>query len=343
MTLNKPIFISMLMLSLAGCSGAGADDADQPTPVALVSMAPAIPGDLQQTLTLYGAVQKDSASQYSLSAPVESVVSDVAAPVGSAVRAGQLIVRLTPSPNSRAMMAKSAADNRAAQQALARAIRLRADGLASDADVESARSAAITAAAQQSASIAQARGLGLYARASGHVESVPVNRGDLVAAGTTIATLSQWGTVRASFGISPEAARQLSSGAPIRISAASGGNAYPAKILSINPSVDPQTRLATLVVALPADAGFTPGQPLSASVPLANAAHGVTIPYAALLDDGGQPYVYVVQGGVAHRHDVTTGPSSGDRIVIVKGVAAGDRVVTTGVTGLEDGMKVRTK
>lgn len=335
--------LMIALFSLAGCSGAEPDAEDQPTPVALVSMAPAVPGDLQQTLTLYGAVQKDSASQYSLSAPMEAMVVDVAAPVGTTVRAGQLIVRLRPSPNSQASIAKNASDARAAQQALARAIRLRGDGLVSDADVETARAAAAAAAAQQAASMAQTRGLGLYARATGHVEAIPVNRGDLVTAGTTIATLSQGGAVRASFGISPQAARQVPVGTPIRIGAASGGPLYPATILSINPTVDPQSRLASLYVALPAATGFTPGQPLSASLPLAGTAHGVIIPYAALLDDGGQPYVYVVQGGVAHRHDVTTGPADGDRIVIVKGVAAGDRVVTAGVTGLEDGMKVRVK
>jgi membrane fusion protein (multidrug efflux system) len=69
----------------------------------------------------------------------------------------------------------------------------------------------------------------------------------------------------------------------------------------------------------------------------------LTIPYAALLDDGGQPYVYVVAGGIAHRHDVTTGATSGDRIAITKGVSAGDQIVTQGGTALEDGMKVRTK
>jgi membrane fusion protein (multidrug efflux system) len=69
----------------------------------------------------------------------------------------------------------------------------------------------------------------------------------------------------------------------------------------------------------------------------------VTIPYEAILDDGGQPYVYVVANGIAHRHDVVTGPSSGTRITIIKGVSAGDIVVVQGGTAVEDGMKVRTK
>ena len=75
----------------------------------------------------------------------------------------------------------------------------------------------------------------------------------------------------------------------------------------------------------------------------AAAASGLTIPYAALLDDGGQPFVYVAKDGVAHRHDVETGPATGDRIAIIKGISVNDQVVTQGGTALEDGMKVRTK
>ena len=69
----------------------------------------------------------------------------------------------------------------------------------------------------------------------------------------------------------------------------------------------------------------------------------LAIPYAALLDDGGQPFVYVVQAGIAHRRDVTTGAAEGDRIAVTSGVKAGDLVVTQGGTALEDGMKVRTR
>ncbi|PTS90786.1 efflux RND transporter periplasmic adaptor subunit, partial [Sphingomonas sp. HMWF008] len=64
---------------------------------------------------------------------------------------------------------------------------------------------------------------------------------------------------------------------------------------------------------------------------------------AALLDDGGQAYVYVVTGGVAHRRDITVGAPRGDRVAVSGAVLAGEAVVVAGGTAVEDGMKVRTK
>lgn len=336
-------FAFSLLPLLAACSGGTGESDNQATPVALVSLGIASKGSVQQMLTLYGAVQKDSTAQYALSTPVEAIVADIAKPVGSAVWTGDVVARLEASPTSRAAMTSAASAAKATKQAYARAQRLRADGLASDADVESARNAAAAAQAQQAAMTKSASDLMLRARTAGYVETVPVNPGDLLAPGSTVATLTRSGSQRAGFGIDPQAAAKLSPGTRIQISAGSGGTALIVPIESINTTVNPQTRLASVYARIPASAHVGPGQPLTAQVALAIRSDALAIPYGALLDDGGQPYVYVVEKGVAHRHDVVTGPSNGARIVIEKGVSPGDQVVTAGGTALEDGMKVRTK
>jgi RND family efflux transporter MFP subunit len=150
------------------------------------------------------------------------------------------------------------------------------------------------------------------------------------------------GDLRARFGIAPAAARRLS-GAPLQVKPAGGGASFDAPILSIDPTIDPQTRLASVFVEAPAGQGLGAGQALVAEAPLRQAGNAVTIPYAAVLDEGGQPYVFVVKGKVAHRHDVVTGATGGKLIQIVSGLAPGDEVVTEGGTALEDGMKVRTR
>ena len=332
-----------LLLLLAACSGGSGESDNKPAPVALVSLAPATKGNVERTLTLYGTVQNDSTAQYALSTPVEAIVSKIVKPIGSAVRAGDVVARLEPSPVSRAAMAKAAGDARAATQAYARAQRLRADGLASDADVESAHSAAVAAQAQQAAMSRSAHDMTLRARAAGYVETVPVNPGDLLAAGSPVATLTRSGAQRAGFGIDPQAAARLSRGTSIRVGIASGGALLTVPIDSIDTTVDPMTRLAAVYARIPAQSRLAPGQPLTAQVPLSSRSDALTIPYTALLDDGGQPYVYVVKDGIAHRQDVITGPSDTQRIAIVKGLAPGDQVVMAGGTALEDGMKVRTK
>jgi multidrug efflux pump subunit AcrA (membrane-fusion protein) len=110
-------------------------------------------------------------------------------------------------------------------------------------------------------------------------------------------------------------------------------------VVGVDPQIDPTTRLASVYARVPGT-GLGAGEPLRASLAVGATATGVSIPYSALLDDGGRSYVFVVKNGVAKSVDVSPGNSSGDRVQILKGLNPGDKVVTEGGTALEDGMKV---
>lgn len=332
-----------LAILLAAC-GAGEDAADsEAKPVALVALAPAQQGAVDETLTVYGAVEAGAMGKHVLAAPAEATVVAIEAPVGTKVGAGQVVVRLAPSPTSRLDYAKAATDAAAAQAAYARAQRLRADGLVSDADVETARAAAQSASATRASLGARNGALTLRAPTAGFVESVASAPGDLVAPGTAVASIAGSGNLRARFGIDPAQASRVRPGMVLRVTPPSG-IPFSAPVLSVDPVVDPTTKLASLFVNVPAGSGIGTNSALNGQLDLGSTGGAaLTIPYAALLDDAGQPYVFVVTKGVAHRRDVETGAVSGGRIVIVKGVKPGDQVVTEGGTALEDGMQVRTK
>lgn len=331
------------ILLLGGCSGAESGNDQAPDPTALVTMARAEQGAIAQTTTLYGATEAGAFGKQTLSAPAEAIVAQIVAPVGTRVVRGAVVARLSPGPNTRLDLAKASADARAADAAYARAQRLRGDGLVGDAEVESARAAAQAADATRTSLAGRAGALTLRAPADGFVETVAANPGDLVQSGAVIATIAKPGDQRARFGADPAVARALHPGQPIRIEATAGRAAFSVPIQSVDPVVDPQTRLASIFANIPANAGLTLGETLTGTVAVGGSGAALTIPYDALLDDGGQPYVFVVTGGVAHRHDVEAGAVAGDRVVITKGVVAGDQVVTQGGTAIEDGMKVRTK
>lgn len=339
--MNRQMAMAGLVL-LGGCSPSTNNSTQAPEPVALVTLAQVETGAIVQATTLYGAVESDASGKYVLSAPVEAIVGSIDAPVGTAVRPGQIVARLSPSPTARLDLVKASADARAAEQAYARATRLHADGLVGNAEVETARAAAQSAGAARASLSMRNGSLLLRAPRSGYVDSVTPSPGDLVAAGTAVATIAKLGDLRARFGVDPAIARGLRPGASLRI-ATSDGIPFTVPALSIDPVVDPLTRLASVFARIPANAGIGAGETLTAQVAVSAAIDGLTIPYAALLDDGGQPYVFVAAGGGAHRRDVTTGASNGDRITIAKGLKAGDLVVTEGGTALDDGMKVRTK
>ncbi len=332
----------MAALCLAACSGAP-DGTPGPDPVALVSLGRAQTGPIEDRALLYGAAENGGPGRIILAAPTEAIVVAIDAPVGSAVAAGQIIVRLAPSPTSRLDLARAATEARVAEQAFARAQRLRADGLVSNAEVDTARAAATSSRATLVSLSGRSNSLALRAPGAGYVDTISASPGDVVAPGAAVATIARSGDIRARFGVDPALARRLRPGSPIRVSPAGGEAGFVVPILSVNPVVDPQTRLASVFARLPAAAGIGPGETLTGEALVSATGAALTIPYAALLDDGGQPFVFVVANGRAHRRDVAAGPTAGNRVAITRGLRPGEAVVVQGGTALQDGMKVRVR
>jgi membrane fusion protein (multidrug efflux system) len=65
------------------------------------------------------------------------------------------------------------------------------------------------------------------------------------------------------------------------------------------------------------------------------------VPEEALVPSGGEQFVYRIRDGKAERVQVTPGIRRDAQVEIVKGLAAGDLVVTAGQLRLKDGAAVR--
>lgn len=332
------------VLLLTGCGGADAPtgnaSAEADAPVAEVRVSIATSGATNDTVTAYGATEAGPGNDRSVVTPAEAIVSHILAPTGTAVSTGQAIVVLLPSRTSRLDAARAASDARVADLALARTVRLRRDGLVSDAEVETARAASTTAHAALAGVGIAGGGLTLRASAAGTVQNLTARAGDQLAAGATVATIAGRGDVRARFGVDPAIAPRIHVGQMVQVQLLDGSAPVGAPVVGVDPGVDATTRLASVFVKIPGGVSRSPGEPLRATVQVGATTSGITVPYAALLDDGGRSYVFVIKDGVAHSVDVAPGSSSGDRIQIVRGLAPGDRVVVEGGTALEDGIKV---
>lgn len=347
---------TVLALVIAACSKSAPEAEKAPDPVAEIHSAPAEAGVAADSVTAYGVAEAGAGGERTLVAPIEATVAAVLAAPGTAVRAGQPIVTLTPGPTARVDLTKANTDAASAAATLARARRLRADGLMSDADVEVARAAAASAATLRASLAGREAGLVLRAPVMGTVAAVANAPGDLVAAGTTVVRVAARGALRARFGVEPQTLTRLRLGGAVSVRASGGGAAGGSagsggaggaqatartRIVAIDPLVDPQTRLASVFTPLPAAAGAGAGEALVATFALGGDVPGVTVPYAALADDAGKPFVFVIQGGTAHKREVATGAQVGERIVVAQGLKAGERVAVDGLTALEDGIKVR--
>jgi len=69
----------------------------------------------------------------------------------------------------------------------------------------------------------------------------------------------------------------------------------------------------------------------------------LTIPVEALFDEGGNTYVYIVEGDVLNRVEVEVGTLTETEVQLTSGVSEGDTVALSGPTELVDGMKVKAK
>ena len=67
------------------------------------------------------------------------------------------------------------------------------------------------------------------------------------------------------------------------------------------------------------------------------------VPKAALRTEGKQTYAFVVANGVADRRAVTTGGTDGDRIEVIAGLNAGERVIVSPPPDVTSGAKVITE
>ena len=331
-----------LLLLLAGCGGGASDEAQAPETTALVRVAPATPGTMRTEILVYGAAEAAPDGLRAMVVPSEAIVAAVNAASGTRVRAGQAILTLRASPATGIEAARANSDALTATAAYQRALRLRKDGLVSDADVETARGAMMAARAAINVPRVGIGGLVLRAPISGVVQGVTAKPGDQIAAGTTIASIAIPSDLRARFGADPALARRVQVGEPIMISLIAGGAPIASTVNGVDPQVDATTRLASVYARLPASAGVGPGEALRGSIAISSSANALTIPYAAVLDDSGRSYLFVIEQGVAHKRNVSLGNSAGDRVQVLKGLAPGEQVVTEGGTALEDGMKVRT-
>jgi multidrug efflux pump subunit AcrA (membrane-fusion protein) len=67
------------------------------------------------------------------------------------------------------------------------------------------------------------------------------------------------------------------------------------------------------------------------------------VPLQALMDDGGEPVVWVVKAGLLERHPVKAGRTIGKEVEILSGAEPGDTVVIAAAKPLKAGLKAEVK
>jgi membrane fusion protein (multidrug efflux system) len=172
-----------------------------------------------------------------------------------------------------------------------------------------------------------------------------VHLGQFLESGTQLTTLQGVdGAVHVDFDVSQSVAAGMRRGEPVRV--ISGATEIPARVVAVDARVDPATRNAVVRAELPDLALLpAPGSSVRVLVPIGPTRDAVVVPVSALRKGPGGDHVFVIAPAKdgktrAQLRLVTSGPVLGDEIVIVDGLAAGERVAASGSFKLRDAVLV---
>lgn len=106
---------------------------------------------------------------------------------------------------------------------------------------------------------------------------------------------------------------------------------FTGRVILISSTVDPDTRTVQVRTEVPnPDGRLKPDMFANVEIVTAGRAAAISVPLSAVLDDGGKSVVFVVDGNNYTKKEVTLGLKSDDRVEVVQGLNAGDKVVTKG-------------
>jgi membrane fusion protein (multidrug efflux system) len=314
-----------------------------------VSAAKAESSDWQPTIDAVGSLRAVRGADLSLE--VSGVVEEILFQSGDEVQAGQILLRLR------------AEDEIAKLQSLEATAQLAQ--ITYDRDVQLFKARAISQAVVDNdeanlrnfkAQVAQQKAIvdkkTLRAPFAGRLGLRQVDLGQFLSAGTVIATLQSLDPIFVDFLLPQQAVAQLTVGAKVEAKVdAFPDRMFTGKITAINPKIETASRNIQVRATLPnADQKLLPGMFATVQLETGAAQRLITLPQTAVSYNPYGSLVYLVDDKgkdpdgkpqlTARQVFVTTGATRGDQVAILKGVAEGDMVVTSGQIKLRNGVPV---
>jgi len=317
-------------------------------PIASVATAEVQREQVTETVKAFGVVAADPNSQFVLATPIEGRIRKLNAYKGQVVQAGDEIAEIEPGPVARSQFGQLQTAVTNAEQQLEHFRRLFAEQLATRDQVAAAEQTLADARSQLAAQKALGGGeqlVTLRSPKTGIVTNLTAQIGAQVAANATVAEFADRVSLMIQLGVEPSDAPEVAVGDRVQLEHLfAKGPAVPAEIASVGAIVDPTTRLLDALVHVTGEAAqqFALGETVKATV-ASKQSEVLTIPRSAMLYDGDQPYVFVIDGGHARQRSVKLGEGRGEKVWVEGGLEAGQLVAVSGLIGLTDGAKVREK
>jgi membrane fusion protein (multidrug efflux system) len=193
-----------------------------------------------------------------------------------------------------------------------------------------------------------------YLRApfAGHLGIRAVDLGQYLGAGAVIVTLQALDPIFLDFFVPQQAVDQVKIGQTVAVKVdAYKDRIFSGEIAAVNPKVDASSRNVQIRATLKnAEHRLLPGMYATVEIPTGAPENLITLPQTAITFSPYGDTVYIVDDKgagadgkrelVARQSFVTTGSTRGDQVAVLKGVSAGDLIVTSGQLKLHNGSAV---
>lgn len=299
-------------------------------------------GSLTSEVLAQATVKAPPEGQALLTARADGAVVRINKRLGDPVGAGETVALLE-SRDAAAFVAErnaAAARERAAHAAWQREERLFRERVTAREALEGARAVhdatevelrRAEAAVQAAGVTGGGRYLAIRSPIGGRITEVDTQLGAFVSAGAELFNVSDPRRVQVDAAVPVTDAQRIQPGDRALVELPNGG-LVEANVRSVTPTLDPESRSATVVLQLTgAPGGLTQGQAVRVRIsPRGSASNRIILPEEAVQQIGGRDMVFVQTKGGFQAIAVSVGSRSGGRIEILDGLRAGQTVVTQG-------------
>lgn len=269
---------------------------------------------------------------------ISGTVAEVRVGLGSSVRAGDVLVRLS-AREVEARLEQTRAVSEQATRDRARATNLVGQGAISVSDYETAMSQWSVARARQTEASSIAERRVLRAPFAGVITSKITSVGDTALPGQPLLVLEARSALRLEAQVPETTGERLAIGDALPVRIEGLDRDLEGRLAEIQPASDATTRTRLFKIDLPDTPGLRSGR--FGRVLIADGQSiAVTVPLEAVIHRGQLETVFVVDSGVARLRLVRSGRDHGGRVEISSGLSGGELVALVGAADIIDGQPV---
>jgi len=328
------------------CANSNIAQGETQTVSPAIKVAVAMVSQDEQVDMLSGIGELEATRQVKVTAELSGRVTAISFRAGDVVKAGQVLVQLNDAPE-RGELARLKAQSINAKLRLQRTQHLVPQKAATQEQLDQAQADYQVIQGDITRVTAQIDQKRIKVPFSGVLGVRTVNLGEFVHSGTALVSLTDADTLFANVTLPERDIAKLKPGQAMQVAVdAYPGRTFFGRVSALEPRIDPGTRTMLVQATIPnSEKLLTPGMFVKASIVLPTPERALSVPETAVSYNTYGDFVYAVEGNdektlSARLVQVKTGQRSHGRAVLLDGVKAGDRVVTSGQLRLSNGAHV---